>query len=356
MRKLASIQRILDIQPIEKADRIETVSVLGWKVVVPKGQFKVNDYCVYFEIDSLLPDEQRYKFLQKSSWNKRYSKVRLKTIQLRGQISQGLVLPLKEFPDINFSIMDEGDDLTEILKIEKYEPVVPAQMGGNARRFTWPIAKTGEERVQSNPATYLTLMHKTPYQVTLKLDGTSATFLLMKANSGEMEYHVCSRNCSLTESDNVYWQMGRKYNIEEKLRESYEENGTLLAFQGEIVGPGIQANRMNLSEVDLYIFNVVDVASQQKLPIFYDAQEIPAKTTEERYFGIPTVPLIKEGEEFPYTTVDSLLELSEGKYKEHFPNAMPDQEREGIVIRSKDHKISFKVINNRFLLRGGDEV
>jgi len=146
MRKLASIQKIKKIKQHNNADKLELATILGWQVIVPKEQFKENDLVVYFEIDSLLPDEKRYEFLKKTSWNGRYNKIRLKSIKLRGEISQGLILPLNNFPEINFSTLNEGDDLTKILGIEKYEPIIPASLGGDVNKFTWPISKTDEER------------------------------------------------------------------------------------------------------------------------------------------------------------------------------------------------------------------
>ncbi len=118
MRKLATIQMIKNLAPIEDADRIEKAAILEWSVVVPKGQFNVGDLCVYFETDSLLPDEPRYEFLKENSWDIRYQKIRLKTIKLRGQVSQGLALPLKDFPEIKD--IEEGNDVTKLLGIEKH--------------------------------------------------------------------------------------------------------------------------------------------------------------------------------------------------------------------------------------------
>lgn len=349
MRKLASIQRIKNIEPIEGADAIEKATVLGWSVVVKKGEFKTGDFCVYFEIDSLLPDEPRYGFLKKSSWNQRYNKIRLKTIKLRGQISQGLALPISSFPEINFSVMNEGDDLTETIGVEKYEPIIPASLGGDVNKFTWPIEKTDEERIQSNPESYLSSINGKSYYITIKLDGTSASYMLCKQDDGpDIQFHACSRNYSLRyKEDNTIWQIAEKYDIERKLKDYLVHTEQMLAIQGEVVGPGIQANKLNLSEHKFYVFNVIDVETKQRKSYDYCRSFCAAN-------GLDFVPVMEEGEEFSYQTLDEMLKLSEGKYKEHIPEAVAKQEREGIVVRSKDQSISFKVINNKFLLKGGD--
>lgn len=348
MRKLASLQRIKNLEPIEGADAIEKATILGWNVVVKKGEFNIGDFCVYFEIDSLLPDEPQYEFLKKSSWNSRYNKIRLKSIKLRGVVSQGLALPLSSFKGINWSILNEGDDLTELLGVEKYEPPIPASLGGSAKKFTWPIPKTDEERVQSNPDEYLNAIKGKPYYITVKLDGTSASYILCKNDDGEIQFHVCSRNYSLKyKEDNTLWQIAIKHDIERKLKEYHIATGNMLAIQGEICGPGIQKNRLNLSDHELFVFNVYNVETKEKLS--FDSMSIV-----DTYFALPRVPLLEQGDVFPYSTVDELLELSRGKYKEHFESAPAKQDREGIVIRSKDQSVSFKAINNDFLLKGGD--
>ena len=344
MRKLASIQKIKEINPIENADNIEVATILGWQVVVKKGEFKPGDYSVYFEIDSILPDEPRYEFLKKSSWNSRYQKIRLKTIKLRGQISQGLVLPLSSFPEINFSELSEGDDLTETLGVEKYEPIIPASLNGIANKFTWPISRTDEERIQSDPEGYLEAIKNKPYYITVKLDGTSASYMLVKNENSKIEFHACSRNYSIKyDENNTIWQIAEKYEIEEKLKSYFISTGNMYAIQGEIVGPGIQGNKLNLSEHRLYIFNIIDIETSEK---YYK--------NGFSFWNIPFVPIVEEGESFSYETVDELLELSRGKYKEHFDSALAKQDREGIVVRSKDQSVSFKVVNNDFLLKGGD--
>jgi RNA ligase (TIGR02306 family) len=340
MRNLASIQTIKNLEPIENSDFLEKATILGWGVVVKKDQFKIGDKCVFFEIDSLLPDEPRYEFLKKSSWSVQREKIRLKTVKLRGTLSQGLAMPISEFPEVTGEI---GDDITELLNVEKYEPIVPAQLAGEMNSFNWPITKTDETRIQSNPEGYLNSIQGKPYYISIKLDGTSGSFIL-----NDEDYHVCSRNYSLKEKEeNTYWKISNKYNIKDILEMYKEKTGINLAVQGEIVGPGIQANKLGLKEVDLFVFNVVDVKNNKRLS-FDECKEFCFLNQ------LNFVPILEQGESFTRNTLNEMLELAKGKYVEYFPDASSKQDVEGIVIRSKDQEISFKVINNDFLLKGGD--
>jgi RNA ligase (TIGR02306 family) len=339
MRKLASIQNIKYVKPIPDADSIETVGVLGWEVVSKKGEFQPGHTCVFFEIDSLLPDIPEFEFLRKSCWNENLKKYRLKTVKLRKQLSQGLALPTTVFPIL--AGLTAGADVTDLLDIEKYEPPIPAQIVGDARSFSWPISKTDETRVQSDDEYgFIERLTGKPYYISLKLDGTSSTFLI---DPKDETYHVCGRNYSYKENDSHnFWMLSKKYNIEQGLRDFWEK-GHRLALQGEVVGPGIQKNPLGLSHHDLYIFNVVDIRSGQKLCL--DKSLI---VTDQ--LGLKFVPIVDKGSSFGYTKSD-LLEMAKGKYKTHFSSAKDSQDREGIVIRSICGEVSFKAINNDFLLK-----
>ena len=339
MRKLASIQRIKYVKPIPDADSIETIGVLGWECVSKKGEFQPDDLCVYFEIDSLLPEIPEFEFLRKSCWNDTFKKFRLKTIKLRKQLSQGLALPISVFPIL--SGLTVGADVTEIIGVEKYEPPIPAAIVGDARSFSWPISKTDEIRVQlDDEYGFIENLTGQPYYITLKLDGTSSTFLI---DPKDEVFHVCGRNYSYKRNDtHSFWKIAERYNIEQGLR-AFWEKGHRLAIQGEIVGPGIQKNPLGLNMVDLYVFNVVDIRTNTRLCL--DQSLVVAKE-----LGVKFVPILDKSSSFGYT-VDDLLELAQGKYIHHFDSAKNSQEREGIVIRDICGKISFKAINNQFLLK-----
>lgn len=343
MRKLASIQVVNEIRPIENADAIECVVILGWTVVAKKGEFKVGDKCVFFEIDSILPNEEKYSFLD---YKEEYNGYRLKTVRLRGQLSQGLALPINIF-DIPEDI-EVGTDLTEQLKIRKYEPPVPEETGAKSSSRVWEIPKTDEERYQSNPALVEALKGK-KYYASVKLDGTSTTIILNFNEDNEPEVNVCGRNtCYIESANNKYWAVTMKYSMKEKILDYYNKTGKRLAFQGELIGPKIQGNKMGLTENDLYIFNVWMADGKQP----FEKCDLDTSLKMAKDFGLNFVPIELTGE-FVYTS-DELQDLTKIKYNKYFPNAKPSQNIEGLVFRSIDMKVSFKVVSNEFLLRGGE--
>ena len=350
-RKLASVQRVLTVLPIENADAIELVRINGWQCVTKKSEFRIGDMGVYLEIDSIPPDTGVFRFLWESKPKadesgtitpvsesvERPQKFRIRTLRLRGALSQGLFLPLSTFPRL--AGVSEDDDVTSILGVGKYEPPQPAGMGDWRAAFPAFIPKTDEMRIQSIPAV-LDELRGNPYAITLKYDGTSATYCV---DPRDGSFHACGRNQSIRDGANLYWQMVRKYGLETVLR-GYPQ----YALQGEIVGPGVQKNRLGLKEVSLFVFNVYDIAGGRYL----GHGEARAFLTQAE---IPVVETIETGESFRRSQ-DDLLALAEGKY----PGT--SNEREGIVIRplTEQHSpalgghLSFKAISNRFLLKNGD--
>jgi len=330
-RKLASIRRISEIQEIPGADLIELALVDGWKVVVAKEVgHKVGDLVVYCEIDSFLPIREEFEFLRKSSYKKMGDQegFRLKTIKLRGQVSQGLILPMSVFA-LYPSNPTEGDDVTEALDIVKYEPPIPAELAGKVKGlFPSFIRKTDEERIQ-NLASEYEEMKKHTYYVTEKLDGSSATFYI---NNGE--FGVCSRNLELLETEgNTFWKVARELDLENKLK----EYGINLSVQGELIGEGIQGNPYKIKGQTVRFFNLFDIDLQvyHSLSVFKETMKV---------LGLETVPVLETHFHLP-ETIDELLKMADSK---SVLNSNFD--REGIVIRSLDRKISFKVISNKFLL------
>ena len=335
MRKLASLQIVKDVRPIPGADKIEAVGVLGWQCVAQKGEFQEGDACVYFEIDSLLPEEPRYEFLRQSSFKPDLGRYKLRTVRLRKQLSQGLALPVGLFPEA--AGLPIGSDLTALLRVEQYEPPIPTFIAGDTRSFRWSIPKTDEIRVQQDDEhSFLAALTGNPYYISLKLDGTSCTFII---DPRDGEFHACGRNYSYKQTpEHAFWKINDRYGIKEGL----QALGGTLALQGEIVGPGIQCNRLGLRDVEYYVFTVVDTTTRVRLPLD-DSLAVAAK------LGVPFVPVLERGEAFSYSMAD-LLDKAKGRYRDHFPGAKESQEREGIVVRSLCGSISFKAINNEFLL------
>jgi RNA ligase (TIGR02306 family) len=242
-RKLVSIQSIDALDPIVGADNIVQARVMGWNVVVKKGEFSVGDPCVFFEIDSVLPDGPTWsEFMRPRHF-------RVRTLKLRGVLSQGLALPV--------SIV-EGDpplrevDLRERLGVTKFEPVLP-----DAREIAGPfparVPKTDEIRLQSALGV-LDEMRGQEFYVSTKCDGTSATYV--RTDDG---LTAASRNWSLKRGSNHVWQLAERYQLADRIPSDF-------AVQGEICGPGIQKNRLGLDAVDLFVFNVYDLRLGAFLP------------------------------------------------------------------------------------------
>jgi len=194
MRKLATIQKIKSLEPIPDADKIEKATVLGWQLVVKKGEFKVGDYCVYCEIDSVLPERPEFEFL-------RPRKFRIRTVKMRGQVSQGIAFPISSIKELQGVEIKEGMDVTDLIKVK----------GG----FPGFIPKTDEMRIQSVPDVLTRPENKGKRcYITEKVDGTSATYYIRDGQFG-----VCSRNLELLETeDNIHWMVARQHDIEAKLR------------------------------------------------------------------------------------------------------------------------------------------
>ena len=343
MRKLASIQKIKEIVSIEGADSIELAIVNGWQVVVGKNQeLKPGDFVVYCEIDSFLPIVPEFEFLRKSSYKKMADSsegFRLKTAKFRGQISQGLIISLNDAYSVikkinpnNILVYSEGLDVTEILGILKYEPPVPACLAGISKGlFPGFIPKTDEERVQNLTESYSEWRKiKSGFYITEKLDGSSSTFYYRDG-----EFGVCSRNLELLESeDNTLWSVARKIKLEEKLARL----GKNIALQGELIGEGIQGNPYKMKGQSIKFFNIFDIDKHEYygLSLFL--------STIENELQLETVPVLEYNFNLP-DTVGDLLKMAEGK-----SILNKEAEREGLVIRSTDRKISFKAISNKFLL------
>lgn len=350
-RKLATIRKIKEIRPIEGADAIELAIVDGWQVVVAKNVgHKAGDLVVYCEIDSFLPIEPEFEFLRKSSYKKMGDQegFRLKTIKLRGQVSQGLIVPLEDAyglykrmtPNLDMQWF-EGLDVTEMLGIVKYEPPVPAQLAGKVKgSFPSFLRKTDEERVQNLEKEYRewTISSKHQFYATEKLDGSSFTCYIKDGVFG-----VCSRNMDLLETeDNTFWVVARKLDLENKLR-SFGKN---ICFQGEMVGSGIQGNHYGLKEQTVFFYNIylIDEMEYFNFPLFRKTLmdlELLSVPILESPFYFPPDP----DSNLPFSSVSALLKAAEGK------SILNDKvEREGLVIRSMDRTISFKAISNKFLL------
>lgn len=372
-RKLASVQTIKAIRPIEGADRIEVVQILGWNCVAKKGEYQVGDKVIYFEIDSLLPDIPAFEWLRGSSWSQKLNKYKISTHKFRNQISQGLVIPAKDLKELYTQInckngeinimpsaiidpLIEGEDLTEILGIEKYEPPVSNGSLGETISHEWYVPKTDEERIQVCADNVLPeYIGKTDWYASIKLDGTSCT-----AGLFEDAFLIGGRN-QFYKDENMYTTTVRKYgDIEKHLRDYQKLTGKYIVFQGELCGPGIQSNKLGLKEKEWYIFNVF-ISDTGKMDS-YEKVDLLRMLNFCDDFGLKHVPIIEHDYKFSFDGYSNNDEIVNGllnyvdniKYRTYFEDAAPSQIAEGLVFRKNDMTNSFKVISNKFLLKGGE--
>jgi RNA ligase (TIGR02306 family) len=356
MRKLASIRQITEILPIEGADLIVRVRVDDWYCVALKTEFKPGDLCVYFEIDSFIPIIPQVEHLRAKAFKRMGEKegIRIKTIRLKGQISQGLALPVHAFFDMFAnSKFDEGQELSEyffvgndvsdLIGVEKYEQPIPAELGGQVKgNFPSFIKKTDQVRCQNIGYKIITENVDTKYEVTMKLDGTSFTGFYNNGNDG-----VCGRNWQLKLDEwNANNALVRMY-IDSKMQSALQAYGRNIAVQGEFMGPKIQGNREGLLFYTLFVFDIYDIDNQRQLGVddrrdalqsLYDHGMDMTLVQHVPIFGY-NVTLADMG----VSNVPELLADAEGRSLNH-------EVREGKVYKSMDGQFTFKVISNAFLL------
>jgi hypothetical protein len=400
-RKLATVQVIQELRPIPGADRIVVAIMegLGWECVVKKDEFKVGDKVIYIEVDSKVPERPEFEFL-------RERKFKIKTIKLRKQISEGLIIPLSTLPleteqfcgnalvtwntmeadkapDAKKIPIEVGMDVSSIIGVYKYDPegkaeraLIVAEKRSPVMRFMmnipafryvylklnekkgpWPewIARTDETRIQVC-AKHIMNHYDEEWEITEKLDGQSATFFLHPMKKWGFRiptFGVCSRKIWLkTPTDSRYWQVAKKLDLEAKLRKENEwykkrqiseKKNASLVVQGEQCGPGIQGNKYQLSEIDLYVFNVIANGIRYRYDLMLDFC---------KDHGLKAVPLVN-GSFIPsrdigpnksvIEVVQFMVTLSQGN------SLLLARPREGIVCRLKsDPNVSLKVINPYF--------
>lgn len=373
-RKLAHIELIESLSPIEGADKIEVAQVLGWQCVVKKGEFKIGDKVVYVEVDSVMPEKPEFEFL-------RDRKFRVKTIKLKGQISQGLVIPIDNCLTQPIKL-DIGTDVTELLGVTKYlsqsereevkkVEVNQARLTKFMKRYSWYrklflsrqqkegfpywVSKTDEERLQNIPQVLEQFKDKEVY-VTEKVDYQSVTFtgkmvpnatpIVGKFLPKKFQFVVCSRNLTTNNKNSLYWKIAQKYNIEQILR----ENPTL-TIQGEQGDTKVQGNKYGITEPTMWTFNIIDHEKNyhynyEEMYLFCDKYKlnvVPVLFSQPLRMKKFNIKLSELG-----STAQELVELSKGK------SVLADIPREGIVIRCIENGqklLSFKVINPDFLLK-----
>lgn len=397
-RKLVTVRKILNIEPIQDADAIEVLTVDGWKVVTKKGDFKPGDSCLYFEIDSFLPEgNPAWQFLidkQPCIFNG-ITGHKLRTIKLRGVISQGLVLSLNNFPEIKSALSNEctkwnkkriaGEvseafdessiDFSSLLGVVKYDSPLSAQLSGLARGlFPSFIKKTNEVRAQGivssifgyepkiipemkyniinnngDKVEYISPAIIIPpkasiddrYEITLKLDGSSCTLFHYRSKLG-----VCSKNLELKiegNEENSFVRMLYNSSLDKILPQFGN-----IAIQGELMGPGIQKNREKLPYHQLYIFNIQcldtrEYFTPEKRRELFE-KFITLGVNQKKVFHIPVISSNTTLLEYGITDINSLINFADGP-------GMNSSNREGLVFKHINGKFSFKIISNKYLLK-----
>ncbi len=348
-RKLATIRKIAEIKAIPGADKICAYRVDGWWVVDSVGKFNQDELVVYMEPDSWVPTSVAPFLTKPGHFPKTFEGVegeRLKTIRLKGQLSQGLLRPVQILSEqtrsgdwINF--YNEGDDVTEVLGILKYEKPLPAQLAGMAKgNFPLFIPKTDQERIQNCTRAFEKWkIDGVEFEISEKLDGSSMTVYVNHNEldeEGAPKHGVCSRNLDLKfDENNSFWQAEQKYELISKIKDT----GRNLAIQGELIGEGIQGNSYKLTGREFYCFDIVDIDKREYL--------LPMdRISLCEQLGIQHVPIVDLNSKIaPDETIADLLKLAEGKSE---IGAKP--EREGWVFKSMiEHDVSFKAVSNRWL-------
>lgn len=364
MRKLASIQTVSEIHPIDGKDRIVLAIVQGWQVIVRKDEYQVGDKTVFIEPDAVLPEREEFEFL-------RSKKFRIKTMKMGGVLSQGICFPLSILPERD-TPYELDEDVTEILGIKKYEPYEDEPVQTEAKpkkklnpvvrfmlrvpglrwiakkiwknkpnRKAWPefLQKTDETRIQNMP--FILNRKDLTFEVHEKVDGQSGTFFLKKEKKKfpwsrqKYDFGVCSRNLRLfTPDKSSYWTVAERYKIKDVLMKLIGNN-EWVAIQGECVAPNVQGNKYHVTEPDLYCFNLI--FPDGKLDSVWAQAQLS-------YHGLKWVPLIEENFTLP-DTVEEMLTYATGTSK------LYDTLREGVVVRNYEHNISFKAVSPDFLIK-----
>jgi hypothetical protein len=399
-RKLATIRRIADINPIPGADAIIRLTVDGWELVSAKDNgFQIGDLIVYFEIDSFLPVIPAFEFLRSRCYKSTAhlgEGFRLKTIKLRGQISQGLAMPLGEFFELNEQdnnwytpngvCLQEGDDVTDYIGVKKWEAAPEREgnsFGPTKARGTFPsfLRKTDQDRVQNcygkvkswatvsiqNEILELPedaaipdgvykmadgryvrktvvalndneLLERGQFEATLKLDGSSMTIY-----NYDGQYGVCSRNLELKrDAENTFWKTA----INTRILPALVHGGYNVAVQGELMGPNIQGNRENLAVHTFFIFDVFDIDRQVYLAPAERLEFLVNLANEglidvQHFNRVPNLGVVSLSD---YPSVKDFLAAANRPSISH-------KIAEGVVYKSMiEGGPTFKAINDNYLL------
>ncbi|EGG17412.1 hypothetical protein DFA_08407 [Cavenderia fasciculata] len=377
-RQLAYVHKIIDLEPIVGADVIEIATVLGWRVIVKKGLYKVGDLVVYVEIDSLLPPWNYFISDRLDKCN-----FKIKTIKMRGQLSQGYCIPIKELlnhPHKQLKAVyheEENIDsgVKEIHRVDREETVLKIEIGSNVTEFIgikkiqdhhggggggnnifkriksngmspFPsfLVKSDQPRIQNLPH-YMETYEDVEFEVTEKLEGSSITAYHNNGKTG-----ICSRNYELkhtteTAESEIFTTLVGRLDILKRL----EEAKINVALQGEIIGPKIQGNIYGLPETQYKVYDIylIDSNRYATQPERVDIMNTIGLKWDDH--GVPFLGVHKIGGK----KLSDILDMANGFSQ--LKGSKPKVLREGIVFKSNtlrhDRVIHFKSISNQYLLK-----
>lgn len=319
---LCYIGQVVELAPIADADRIVLATVVAgkggkWRGVVPKDGLAVGSHCQVYLQDALVPRTLEFAFMEPRGW-------RVRMARFRGAPSECLIMA-QTIPG------DVGDDVTEAAGVQKFEKPVPMCMSGETLgAFPSFIPRTDEPHFQGVPHLVEALQGR-PWVATEKADGTSCTIYHKDGHVG-----VCSRSWEKKDDGkNVYWRAARDSGIVDKIAQLGN-----VAIQCEIVGPGIQKNRLGLRDIEVRVFDAWDIDRKE----YRTPEELALICAEFRW---PIVQRVGGHGSFDLDG-DALQRLAEGLY----PGTT--SQREGIVVRALvpffvgNDRVSFKVLNLRY--------
>lgn len=349
-RMMAWVAKIDTVEKHPDADSLDICTVGGWRCISKINEFKSGDLAVYLSIDSWVPTELA-SFLSKGKEPREFNGVkgeRLRTVKLRGQVSQGLLLPISILDVVTDTgayqgVWEDGWDVTERLNIQKWERPMNAQLAGQARgSFPSFLQKTDQERIQNLKKELQDwIANEYTWEVTEKLEGSSMTVYFRDGEIG-----VCSRNLDLKindeNKDNAFIKTAFKSGIVNSLKLL----GKNLAVQGELIGPGIQGNIYGLQELEFHVFDIFDIDQFRYLnPPERSAvlAELSCQGATQEWNSVPVIY-----DKFMVDqSIDGILKMAEGK---SVVANIANVEREGIVFKCHENQLSFKAISNAYLL------
>ena len=404
MRDLASVVTVATKQKMFEKDRICCVGFeeLGYEAIVP-NTVNVGDKMVFIQEGSILPEEEKWEFLRKRCYNETEKGFIIKPMTMgakdyngeKGERvkSWGLCVTLAE-AGLSENLK-AGTDVTDDLKIRKYEPAEDASPKKNEQKFpkwvkfcykhtltrwigklyaakhqkhsggfpTDLISKSDETTIQ-NCKSFLERFKNSDVIITAKMEGQSFTVVPVFKKNKIVDAYVCSRNNAYHEhDDSIFWKMMDKYQVVETMKRCFKLTGKAYIIQGEQVGPSIQQNIYNFKENHWYVFTVKDFFSGKQLS--YKEQ-----TKVADMFNMRVVPIVKLGklsEIMP--NIDAAVKFAEkvvwAPLKSKIHSFIIDEntkgelwedyfQHEGVVVRTnnydKDNQIgcSFKVKNLQY--------